>query len=191
MKVIAFNGSPRREGNTAFMIDIALNELKAQGIRTEFYQLGGKTIHGCTACMRCMKNQDGTCAIKNDVGNECIAKIKEADGIIIGSPTYFTDCTAETKALIDRVGFVARVNDNFLKRKIGAAVVTVRRAGSIHVFDTINHFFLIAEMIVPGSIYWNMGFGLKEGDVAQDDEGVKTIKTLGQNMAWLMKKVHG
>ena len=115
--------------------------------------------------------------------------MSQADGIILGSPTYFTDVSTEMKAVIDRAGLVAKANGDMFKRKVGAAVVAVRRAGSIHVFDSMNHFFLISEMIVPGSTYWNMGFGLEKGDVEKDGEGVETMKALGHNMAWLLKKI--
>jgi multimeric flavodoxin WrbA len=134
-----------------------------------------------------MKN--GRCAIEDDVGNECIAKMFEADGIVLGSPTYLTDVTAEIKALIDRAGLVSGANDDALRRKVGAAVVAVRRGGSIQAFDTINHLFLKCEMIVPGSCYWNMGFGLGKGEVEGDEEGIRTMKVLGQNMAWLLKRL--
>ena len=122
--------------------------------------------------------------------NECIEKMFEADGIILASPTYFADLTPELKALIDRAGFVAKANNEMFRYKVGAAVVAVRRAGSIHVFDSINHFFTISQMIIPGSSYWNMGMGLAEGDVEKDEEGIKTMQTLGQNMAWLLKKLN-
>ena len=114
----------------------------------------------------------------------------EADGIILGSPTYFTDVTTEMKALIDRAGFVAMANNSLFKHKVGAAVVAVRRAGSVHVFDTLNHLFLISQMIIPGSNYWNMGIGLAKGEVESDEEGIQTMKVLGENMAWLLKKIH-
>jgi multimeric flavodoxin WrbA len=129
--------------------------------------------------------------VRDDVLNECIERMIEADGIILGSPTYFTDVTAEMKALIDRAGLVAMANGDMFKRKVGAAVVAVRRAGSIHVFDSINHFFLISEMVVPGSSYWNMGFGHDRGAVEQDEEGIRTMKVLGENMAWLLKRMQG
>ena len=121
--------------------------------------------------------------------NLCIEKMSEADGIIIGSPTYFADLTPETKALIDRAGFVAMANGYMFKRKVGAAVVAVRRAGAIHVFDSINHLFLISQMIIAGSSYWNIGMGLEERDVERDQEGLATMRTLGQNMGWLLKKI--
>jgi len=190
MKVVAFNGSARKNGNTALLINWVLEELKNEGIETELYQFAGKKIRGCTACEKCFKNKDHHCSITNDVLNECIDRMLEADGIIMGSPTYFTDVSTELKALIDRAGLVAKANDDMFKRKVGAAVVAVRRAGSVHVFDTINHFYQIGQMIIPGSIYWNMGIGLEKGDVKNDQEGIMTMKILGKNMAWLMKKIH-
>ena len=188
MKVIAFNGSARRNGNTAILIREVFSELQDEDIATEMVQLAGKTIRGCTACGKCFDNQDKRCAIDNDFANECIEKMLEADGIILASPTYFADVTAEIKALIDRAGYVSRANPDILKRKIGAAIVAVRRAGAIHAFDTLNHFFLISQMIVPGSSYWNIGIGRAIGDVEQDEEGLETMRILGRNMAWLLKK---
>ena len=151
MKVVGFNGSARKDGNTAILINYVFGELENAGIETEMVQLSGKDIHGCRACFKCFNNRDGHCAVDNDYLNECIDKMTQADGIILGSPTYFTDVSAEMKALIDRAGLVAKANGDMFKRKVGAAVVAVRRAGSIHVFDSINHFFLISQMIVPGS----------------------------------------
>lgn len=191
MKVLAINGSARKDGNTAIMIRRALEELEREGIETELIQLSGKTIHGCKACKKCFKNKNKRCVFDKDDFNDCLEKMIEADGIILGSPTYFTDVTAEMKGLIDRAGFVSFANDRFFRRKTGAAVVAVRRAGSIHVFDTINHFFFISEMMVPGSIYWNMGIGMEKGDVEKDEEGLRTMQVLGENMAWMMKKLYG
>jgi multimeric flavodoxin WrbA len=189
MKVVAFNGSPRRDGNTFRLVQHVFKALEAEGIETELAQVGGHLIHGCTACQQCFKNKDGRCVLDGDLVNECIAKMRQADGIILASPTYFADITPELKALIDRAGYVAGANDNFLKRKVGAAVVAVRRGGAIHAFDSINHFFLIRHMIVPGSCYWNMGIGREKGEVENDEEGIRTMTTLGQNMAWLLEKV--
>ena len=189
MKVIAFNGSPRRDGNTSILLEHVLEAVRKEGIETETYQLGGNLVHGCTACYQCFKNKNRRCAVEGDVINECIAKMEEADGILLGSPTYFADVTTEIKALIDRAGFVNRANSDLLRRKVGAAVIAVRRCGEIHAFDSINHFFLISEMIVPGSSYWNMGMGKEKGDVAKDEEGLRTMRVLGENMAWLMKKM--
>ncbi len=190
MKVVAFNGSPRKDGNTASLIRHVLAELEKEGIETETVQIGGKSIHGCTACMKCFENKDRKCVIDKDIVNDCIEKMIEADGIILASPTYFADLTPELKALIDRSGFVAGANGGLFRRKVGAAVVAVRRAGSIHVFDSINHLFTITQMIIPGSSYWNIGMGLAEGDVEKDEEGIRTMQTLGQNMAWLLKKLN-
>ncbi|AKB62937.1 flavodoxin family protein [Methanosarcina mazei] len=190
MKVVAFNGSPRKEGNTASLIKHVLAELDKEGIETEIVQIGGKSVHGCTACSKCFENRDRRCVIDNDIVNECIEKMLEADGIILASPTYFADLTPELKALIDRAGFVAKANSEMFRYKVGAAVVAVRRAGSIHVFDSINHFFTISQMIIPGSSYWNMGIGRAEGDVEKDEEGIQTMQILGQNMAWLLKKLN-
>ncbi len=189
MKVVAFNGSARKDGNTAILIRKVFAELEAAGIETELVQMAGKKIRGCTACGKCYENKDKKCVVDNDILNECIEKMVEADGIILGSPTYFADVSTEMKALIDRAGFVARANSDMFQRKPGAAVVAVRRAGAIHVFDSINHFFLISQMIVPGSFYWNVGYGRTPGEVEQDSEGLETMQILGRNMAWLLKKI--
>jgi multimeric flavodoxin WrbA len=189
MKVAAFNGSPRKNGNTSLLIKRVFTKLESEGIDCEMIQLGGKVKSGCTACMKCITNKDGKCAVNNDIINQCIEKIIEADGIIIGSPTYFAGLTSETKALIDRAGYVGKANGNLFKRKVGAAVIAVRRAGSLNVFNSINAFFLISEMIIPGSNYWNLGIGREIGDVESDQEGMMTMDVLGQNMAWLLKKI--
>ena len=191
MKVVAFNGSARKDGNTAILITYVLQELKKEGIETQLVQLSGSGIHGCIACMKCFENRDQRCSVKDDVANDCIEKMLDADGVLLGSPTYFANVSTEMKALIDRAGMVSRANSDMLARKIGAAVVAVRRAGAIHVFNSINHFFLIGQMIVPGSSYWNLGMGRQKGEVEKDDEGIQTMKNLGKNMAWLLKKLHG
>ena len=190
MKVVAFNGSARKDGNTAILIRTVFSELEKAGIETELFQLAGKKIRGCIACYKCMENKDRRCSVKKDVLNECIEKMEAADGIILGSPTYFANVSTETKALIDRAGFVARANGDMFRRKVGAAVVAMRRGGAIHAFNSINHLFFISQMIVPASIYWNMGIGRDIGAVEQDEEGLQTMRVLGQNMAWLLKKLH-
>ncbi len=189
MKVIAFNGSARKDGNTAILINQVFSELEKQDIETEMMQLSGQKIKGCIACYKCFENKDQRCSVKNDIVNDCIEKMLQADGIILASPTYFADVSAELKALIDRAGLVAKAHGDMFRRKVGAAIVAVRRGGSVHAFDSMNHFFLISQMIIPGSSYWNMGFGLEIGDVEKDEEGLQTMKTLGQNMAWLLKKI--
>jgi multimeric flavodoxin WrbA len=189
VKVVAFNGSPRQNGNTALLLQRVLKTLKEEGIETEFIQLGGQSIHGCMACGTCMKLKNKECKIVNDNVNLYIKKMDEADGILLGSPTYFSMMTPELKALIDRAGYVGMFNDHLFKRKVGAAVVAVRRAGAMPTFDAINRFFLISEMIIPGSSYWNIGVGLKKGDVENDEEGLEIMETLGRNMVWLLKKI--
>src|SRR5512134_4031423 len=189
MKVIAFNGSARKEGNTAMLLNTVLDELKAEGIETEIYSLAGKPIQGCIACYKCFEKKNKRCNVEKDIVNECIEKMLGADGILLGSPTYFADVSAGMKALIERSGMVSRANGDMFKRKVGAGVVAVRRAGSYHVFSSLNAFFLIGQMIIPGSSYWNIGRGREPGEVKGDEEGMKTMKALGQNMAWLLKKL--
>ncbi len=189
MKVVAFSGSARKNGNTALLLNTALAEMEAEGIETELVQLAGKEIHGCYACYQCFKRKDSRCAVEKDCINECLDKMKEADAILLGSPTYFADVSAEMKALMDRCGMVSRANDDMFKRKLGAAVVAARRAGAMHVFDTMNHFFLIGQMIVVGSNYWNIGMGREKEEVAKDEEGMNTMKVLGRNMAWTLKRL--
>jgi multimeric flavodoxin WrbA len=188
LKVVAFNGSARKDGNTAILLKRVLKVLEAEGFETELVQLAGEQIRGCNACRTCFETKNQRCVIEGDKVNAYIQTIVEADGVILGSPTYFSMMSPEMKALIDRAGFVARATPDMLKHKVGAAVVAVRRAGAIPTFDAINHFFLINQMIIPGSSYWNIGIGNKKGDVENDEEGMKTMDDLGRNMAWLIKK---
>ncbi len=189
MKVVAFSGSARKDGNTAILVNALFKELKKAKITTELVQLAGKKVPGCIACGKCFETKDQRCAITGDIVNDCIVKMLEADAIILASPTYYADVSASMKALMERAGFVARANNDMFQRKVGASVVAVRRAGAIHAFDSMNHFFFINQMIVPGSSYWNIGLGMEAGDVKHDDEGLVTMKTLGRNMAWLLKKL--
>jgi multimeric flavodoxin WrbA len=191
MKVVAFSGSARKDGNTAILVNAVFKELKKAKIETELVQLAGKKVPGCIACGKCFEKKDRQCVITGDIVNECIEKMLKADGIILASPTYFADISANMKALIERAGFVSRANGDMFRRKVGASVVAVRRGGAIHAFDSMNQFFFINQMVVPGSSYWNVGIGLAPGDVKHDDEGIATMKTLGQNMAWLLKKING
>jgi multimeric flavodoxin WrbA len=190
MKVLAINGSARQNGNTAHLINHVFSVLQAEGIETELVQLGGQVIRGCGNCNTCMKLRNRRCSISNDPVNDIIAKMAEADGIILGSPVYFTDVTPELKALIDRSGRVAGANGQLFKRKVGAGVIAVRRGGATHALDTIYHFLHITQMIIPGAPYWNFGIGRDVGDVEKDEEGVANMKGLGENMAWLLKKIH-
>jgi multimeric flavodoxin WrbA len=189
MKVVAFNGSGRKDGNTAILLNAVLDEISKEGIETELIQLAGKAPQGCIACYKCFENKDQKCAVTKDRLNEYLANIIEADGILFGSPVYFADATAGIKALIERCGMVSTANGGLFKRKVGAAVAAVRRAGAIHTSDTLNHLFQHQQMIIVGSSYWNLGIGRDPGQVKDDAEGIRTMQTLGQNMAWLLKKI--
>ena len=188
IKVLGINCSPRKVGNTEILIKEVFKPIEKAGFMTEFFQLGGKKVNGCIACMKCRKKADGKCHQKNEVINEVIEKMLKADAIIIGSPVYNADLSADAKALIEVSSYALHGAGSPLKHKIGAAVIAVRRAGAIHAFDSLNHFFLINEMIVPGSTYWNIGIGREKGEVLKDKEGMKTMKDLGENIAWLLKK---
>jgi multimeric flavodoxin WrbA len=190
MKVIAFNGSPRKNGNTNRALKIALEEIKKEGIKTELVQMGSEYIRPCQACGTCGKKKDRECIFKDDKVNEWVEKIAAADGIIIGSPVYFGTMSAQTKAFIDRVAFVNRANDDLFKRKVGASVAVNRRAGALATFNEINNFFLIGQMIVVGSSYWNVITAQKPGDMEKDEEGVGIMHDLGKNMAWVLKKLN-
>jgi len=189
IKVVAFNGSARKGGNTAILLRHVLKEMEKEGIETELIELSGLKIHGCRACYACSKLKNRRCEQTDDIVNDCIEKMAAADGILLGSPTYFANITPEIAALMDRACFVSRAPGGMFRRKVGAAVVAVRRAGAIPAFDALNHFFFFSEMIVPGSTYWNVGMGLEPGDVENDQEAIQTMKTLGRNMAWLLKKI--
>jgi multimeric flavodoxin WrbA len=190
MKAVAINGSPRKGGNTEILLKKVLSPLAAAGWETQFVQLGGKPIRGCQACYQCFKKKNFRCSQKDDFFNPCFEKMVAADAIILGSPTYFTDVSAEMKALLDRAGLVALANGGLFRGKIGAAVVAVRRGGGTHAFDTMNHMFLMSGAIVPGSTYWNLGFGLDKGEVAKDDEASRNMKDLGETITWLGAAIH-
>jgi len=187
MKVLAINGSPRAGGNTEVLLKKVLQTLEAHGWETEYHRIGGKPVHGCRACMACSKKKNDKCAMDNDFVNELLPSMYAADAILLGSPTYFADLTPEMKALVDRAGFVALANGGKFSGKIGAAVVAVRCAGGTHVFDSITHMFQISSMIVPGSLYWNLGVALNKGDALQDEEGMQNMVHLGRTIAWLRK----
>ncbi|OPY32550.1 MAG: Iron-sulfur flavoprotein [Methanomassiliicoccales archaeon PtaU1.Bin124] len=189
MKVVAFNGSPRKNGNTAQSLQIVLEEVKAEGIEVELVNIAQEHLEPCHACGACGRNKDRKC-IYDDRLNEYVEMMAKADGILLGSPTYFGTMSAQMKAFIDRAGFVNRANGDLFKRKVGAAVAVNRRAGAIQAFSDMNYFFLIGHMIVPGSSYWNVVNALKPGEVHLDEEGVRTMKDLGKNMAWLIKKLN-
>jgi len=187
MYAVAINGSPRKGGNTELLLTEVLEELKNGGWETELVKVGGTAIRGCIACNKCFENQDNECSVKKDKFNEIFAKMLKADAMILGSPTYFAAVSADLKALIERAGYVAYANGHAFTGKIGAAVVAVRRGGATHVYDTINHMFQMSRMIMPGSTYWNMGYGLNKGEVREDQEGLANMHHLGKSIDWLGK----
>lgn len=189
IKVIAFNGSPNKDGNTAILLQTVLKELEANNIKTELIHVGAKQIHGCIACKKCWENQNKQCVLKNDSVNEWIDKMYNSDGILIGSPTYFADLSGQMKSFLDRAFFVAIANQSMFQRKVGASVVAVRRAGAIHTFNSLNNYFTISQMLIVSSSYWNIGFGLEKNEVQKDAEGLQTMRNLGLNMAWLLKSL--
>lgn len=191
MKVLGISGSPRSGGNTETLIKTALEVLAEQGIETEFLSLSDRPIKPCTACGGCFKIDDVRCVQKDPAFEGVLEKFAAADGILVGSPVYFGSATPQIMSLLDRVGYVARRHPELLRRKVGAAIVVARRAGQNFTFAQLNYFFLISEMIVPGSTYWNVAFGREKGEVVNDAEGMATVKTLANNMAWLMKKLGG
>jgi multimeric flavodoxin WrbA len=191
MKVVAVNGSARKNGNTTLLIKAVFEPLEEAGVTCELIELAGRNIRGCTACGKCTVKRDGVCYGRRDDGNAVIERLGAADGIILGSPVYFSDVSSELKAIMDRAGYVGRAKRELFRRKPGAAVVAVRRAGAIHTFDTINHFFSIAEMVTVGSSYWNIGIGRERGEVEGDAEGMRTMRHLGENMAWLLERIGG
>lgn len=187
MKILAVNGSPRKDGNTAHMLRAVMSVCEESGMQTELYQAGGRQVRGCMACGGCRKNP-GRC-VTDDWINELYLKMKDADAILLGSPTYFSDLTPEMKAVMDRCGYVASGEGKSLSRKVGAAVTAVRRAGGIHTLDSMQHFFLINDMIVPGSRYWNMSLAREMGEFEKDAEGMEIMRRLGENIVWLLGKL--
>ena len=187
MKVLSVNGSPRENGNTRAMLDRVCKPLAADGIEIDQVHLESVGLAPCRACMICAKAKDGRCHGPDDAGNDLIERSRAADVILLGSPVYFGSVTGQIKAYMDRVGFVSRVNDPFLNRKIGAAVVPARRAGQLLTFAELNMWFLINGLVVPGSSYWNVGHGLGEGEITQDAEAMETLDELARNIKWLLE----
>ena len=189
MKVVAINGSPRVNGNNHQALEFVHEAQRKEGIETELIDICREDLRPCRACGSCGKNKDERCVMADDRLNEYVQKMKAADGMIVGSPVYFGNMTAQTKAFLDRAFYVARANGDMFRLKVGAAVAVNRRAGALDTFDEINKLYLISQMIVPGSSYWNTITALKPGDIATDEEGIRTMRTLGKNMAWLLKKL--
>lgn len=186
MKVLGINGSPRKGGNTGSILTMVFEPLMEAGIETEIVVIGGKNIRSCTGCRTCFKNKNGRCIIESDMVNEVVAMFGSIDGIVLASPTYFTDVTPDMKAFIDRAGMVANANGAPLKYKAGASITAVRRGGAIHCLDTMNHWLHYMQTFMVGSTYWDMVYGREIGEVQQDAEGVATMRNLGLNMAHLL-----
>jgi len=188
MKVIAFNGSPKVNGNTNSAIEMVASELRKEGIEVEIIHVGNKIIRGCTACNACMKNKDEKCIIKNDDVNEWIQKMKEADGIILGTPVHYAAIGGTMKSFLDRAFYVMG-STSMLRHKVGAAVVAVRRSGGIPTFEQLNNYLNYSEMVMPTANYWNVIHGTTPGDVEGDVEGKQIMEVLGKNMAWVLKLI--
>jgi multimeric flavodoxin WrbA len=187
MKVVAIKGSPRKNGNTAFALNVIGNVLQEEGIEFEIVDVGGKYIRGCLACRKCAENKDGKCSITTDMLNDSLVKMKDADGIIISSPVYYSGIAGTMKCFLDRAFYVASANGGWFRHKVGASVVAVRRTGGSMTFNALNHYLSISEMLIPSSNYWNVIHGLAPGDAANDEEGIQIMKMLGKNMAWMLK----
>ncbi len=187
MKVIAINGSPNKEGNTFHALNMVGNELKAGGAEFEILHIGHKMIHGCTGCGKCAMNRDEKCIIKTDDMNQWIQQVKDADGIIIGSPVYYSGIPGTLKSFLDRLFFVTGSNGGMLRQKVAAAVVAVRRTGGSATFDSLNHYLTYSEMVIATSNYWNVIHGARAGEVNEDAEGRQIMRVLGKNMLWLLK----
>jgi multimeric flavodoxin WrbA len=187
MKVVAINGSPHKDGNTAYALKQTGAELQKEGIEFEVIEVGGKHVRGCIGCNKCAENQNEKCNFTNDIVNETVAKMKEADGIVLGSPVYYSGIAGTMKCFLDRTFYVAAVNGNLFRHKVGASVTAVRRTGGSMTFNSLNHYLSISEMLVPSSVYWNVIHGLEPGDAAQDEEGVQIMQMLGKNMAWMLR----
>lgn len=189
MKVLAINGSARKDGNTAIIIKKISEELNAAGIGTEIVQFAGSIIEPCKACWAC--GGQNNCVHKKDMFREVYEKMLDAEGIILGSPVYSANVSANMQAFLERAAVVGDMNRNgkTMKHKVGVAVAAARRGGALQAVDTMNHFFLNHEMFVVGSIYWNMVYGQMPGDVLNDEEGLANMKNLGQNMAFLLKSL--
>ena len=190
MKVLGVSCSPRKGGITEIGVKTALDVLANDGFQTEFLSLADRPIKPCLACGGCGKVDSPRCVQDDPAFEGIIDRFIEADGVLIGSPVYFGSATPQTMAVLDRVGCVSRHNNNFLRRKAGAAIVVGRRAGQNFTFAQINYFFLISEMIVPGSTYWNIAFGRKKGEIRDDKEGLDTITRLAENMGWLLHRLN-
>lgn len=188
MKVVAFNGSPKADGNTYQCLNMVAESLRKENIDVEIIHVGNKTIRGCMDCGTCIKNQNRKCVIKDEV-NTWIEKMQEADGILLGSPVYFGGINGTMKSFLDRAFFVSVVNGSLFRHKVGASITSVRRAGALPTFNDLNNYFTTSEMVIASSNYWNIAFGAAPGEVNKDPEGKQIMSILGKNMATLLKQL--
>jgi multimeric flavodoxin WrbA len=187
MKVVAINGSPHKDGNTYSALKMVGNILEKSGIEFSIIHVGNKQVRGCIACGQCIKRKDEKCAITTDSTNEWIQEMKNADGIVIGSPVHFSGIAGTMKSFLDRAFYVSGVNGGLFRHKVGASVVAVRRSGGTATFDSLNHYLTYAEMIMATSNYWNVVHGRIAGEAEQDAEGVQVMEVLGNSILWLLK----
>ncbi|WP_304332219.1 flavodoxin family protein [Brachyspira innocens] len=187
MKVLAINGSARKDGNTAILVNIIFEELNREGIETEMIQLARQVIEPCKACWGCAKKTN--CVHRNDNFQEYFEKMKNADGIILASPVYSANISSNLQAFLERASVISDMHrdKNLFKYKAGASVCALGRGGALNAIDAMNHFLIIQDMFLAGSSYWTFAFGKDIEDVKNDEEGIKTIKNLGINIAYLMK----
>ncbi|WP_461637778.1 flavodoxin family protein [Labilibaculum euxinus] len=189
MKIVAFNGSPKKEGNTYHALKLVTEQLELQGIETEIVHVGNKGVKGCIACGQCAKNKDEKCVLTGDDVNIWIQKMKEADGILLGSPVHYASLGANMKSFLDRAFYVSGANGNLFRHKVGASVVAVRRSGGLPTFNELNNYLNYSEMMIPTSNYWNVIHGTTPGEVLQDEEGMQIMRVLGRNMAYLLQLI--
>lgn len=191
LNVLAINGSTRRNDDVAALLQHVLRELQLEGIQTELIELSGAEIYSCLGCMACSSDPPEMCVQADDAGNAFIESMMRADGILLGAPALTTAESPELMALLDRACMIAKANGRSLRHKVGAAVVPAQQPGTLRTFDAMNHFFLVNEMIVAGSSYWDTGIGCDAGELELDPHGIARMRTLGRNMAWALENLHG
>ncbi len=189
MKVIAFNGSPHKMGNTASALELAKEQFESAGIEFEIFHVGTKPVAGCMGCGMCFKNKNEECIIKGDSVNEAIQKVKDADGVILASPVHYSGIAGNMKSFLDRLYYTCGANGNMMRHKVGSSLVAVRRSGGTATFDQLNHYLLISEMIVPASNYWNVIHGAAPGEITEDGEGVQILNVMCENMIWMLRSL--
>jgi multimeric flavodoxin WrbA len=189
MKVLAINGSSHVKGNTAYAISLITDELKKSGIESEVLTIGKELVHGCTGCGRCYRERDEKCVFEDDIVNDVFKKLKDVDGLILGSPIHYAGMSGVISTFLDRLFYLNGANGNVLRHKVGVAIGAVRRSGGIPAVNQLNKYLEYSEMIIPTSNYWNVIHGHKPGEALKDEEGVQIMRILGKNMAWIMSVI--